>query len=184
MKGLDLTPASLAEPPLAPLDADALTREHLIELGRRIVARTWQHGLPTWSWGEAVALVGMIRFARAAGDADPADVVSWLDGHLAAGVTIDHVNDVAPGIAAVLTARGDASALSHALPLASWVEASPPSTNSPATRAANGAIEHWPGGVWADTVFMAGVFLGHLGVASGRPDRLDELGRQLVAHAE
>lgn len=184
MRGLDLTSASLAEPALAPLHPSAITREHLIELGRRIVARTWQHGLPSWSWGEAVALVGMIRFARAAGDTDPTDVVSWLDGHVAAGVTIDHVNDVAPGIAAVLAAGGDASALSHAPLLASWVETSPPSTASTATRAANGAIEHWPGGVWADTVFMAGVFLGHLGVASGRPDRLDEFGCQLVAHAE
>jgi unsaturated rhamnogalacturonyl hydrolase len=188
MRGLDLTPASLAEPPREPLDESVLTRGQLTGLGRRVVARTWEHGLPTWSWGEAVALVGMIRFSRAAGDADPVDVGTWLDAHFAAGVTIDHVNDVAPGIAAVLTARGDASALSRAEPLAQWieglVEASPSPTGGTPTRAANGAIEHWPGGVWADTVFMAGVFLGHLGAATGRADRLDEFGRQLVAHSE
>ena len=63
VKGLDLTPASLAEPALAPLDPTMLTRERLTELGQRIVARTWEHGLPTWSWGEAVALIGMVRFA-------------------------------------------------------------------------------------------------------------------------
>jgi unsaturated rhamnogalacturonyl hydrolase len=188
VKGLDLTPASLAEPPLAPLDLAMLSREHLTGLGRRIVASTWQHGLPTWSWGEAVALIGMIRFARAAGEPDPSDVSAWLDAHFAAGLVIDHVNDVAPGIAAVLTGRGDASSVSRAEPLAKWIEGwleAPPSPpTSAATRAPNGAIEHWPAGVWADTVFMAGVFLGHLGVATGRADRLDELGRQLVAHAE
>jgi unsaturated rhamnogalacturonyl hydrolase len=183
MSGLDVTPASLAEPPREALDESVLTREHLTGLGRRVVARTWEHGLPTWSWGEAVALVGMIRFSRAVGDADPGAVGTWLDGHFAAGVTIDHVNDVAPGIAAVLTARGDASALSRAEPLAQWIEGRVEASPS-ATRDANGAIEHWPGGVWADTVFMAGVFLGHLGVATGRADRLDELGNQLVAHAD
>lgn len=183
MRGLDLTPARQAAPALQPLDDSVLTRPHLVELGRRVVARTWEHGLPTWSWGEAVALVGMIRFARAAGAPDPVDVAEWIEEHLAAGVTIDHVNDVAPGIAAVLIARGDVAALSRVEHLASWVDAAPQPTTT-VTRATNGAIEHWPGGVWADTVFMAGVFLGQFGVATGRTDRLDELGRQLVAHAD
>ena len=121
----------------------------------------------------------MVRLADALGQPAPTTVTDWLDQRLAAGIHIEHVNDVAPGIAAVLTSGGDASSIARVEPLASWVEASPS-----ATRAANGALEHWPAGVWADTTFMAGVFLGHLGAATGDDKRLDECGRQLVAHAE
>ena len=143
----------------------AVTQAELTRLGRAVVARTWQHGLPTWSWGEAVCLVGMVRFARALG-ARPQRRVAWLDEHWRAGITIEHVNDVAPGIAAVLAIAATPSELQ------SWrcrTRRRPAHWPGAATTAPNGAIEHWPGGVWADTVFMAGVFLGHLGVATGRP---------------
>ncbi len=177
--GEDLTSSRFAQPPIPPLLASALGRDPLTDLGRRVVARTWEHGLPTWSWGEAVALIGMIRFAQSLGEAVPRAVSEWLDGWSSRGVQVDHVNDVAPGIVAVLAA-GDTRGYSELVaPLANWLETSPS-----ATRTSNGAIEHWPGGVWADTVFMAGVFLGHLGAATGDPRRLDECGRQLVAHAE
>ncbi|CAN5582389.1 rhamnogalacturonyl hydrolase YesR [soil metagenome] len=180
MRGHDLTSSHLAEPPLPPIDASDVTPYRLAALGRSVVDRTWAHGLPTWSWGEAVALVGMVRFSDALGDDVPAGVSRWLDDRFAEGVHIEHVNDVAPGIAAVLMGGGDDdSTLSRVQPLVSWVESSPP-----ATRSANGAIEHWPGGVWADTAFMAGVFLGHVGAAGGDGRLLDECGHQLVAHAE
>jgi len=161
------------------LTESALGRESLADLGRRVVARTWEHGLPTWSWGEAVALVGMIRFAQALGEPVPHGVYEWLDGWSSRGVRVDHVNDVAPGIAAVLAASDNRAYPELVAPLAEWLETSPS-----ATRTTNGAIEHWPGGVWADTAFMAGVFLGHLGAATGDRRRLDECGRQVVAHAE
>jgi len=191
--GHDLTSSQLAAAPRAPLLASALGRTALTDLGRRVLARTWEHGLPTWSWGEAVALVGMIRFARSSGEPVPLAVHEWLDRWVARGVTVEHVNDVAPGIAAVLAAADNranladnaanladnAAYLDVAGVLAEWVETSPG-----ATRAPNGAIEHWPDGVWADTAFMAGVFLGHVGAATGDMRRLDECGRQLVAHAE
>ena len=107
MKGHDLTSSRLAAPPRTPLPESALSRAHLTDLGRRIVDRTWEHGLPTWSWGEAVALVGMIRFAQSVGEPVPPAVHDWFDGWVASGVTVEHVNDVAPGIAAVLAARDD-----------------------------------------------------------------------------
>lgn len=179
MKGHDLTSSRLAAPARPPVESAGLTHQRLTELGRRVVSRTWEHGLPTWSWGEAVALVGMIRFAQSIGEPAPSEVDQWLDRRVADGVSVEHVNDVAPGIAAVLAARDSPAYLAIAGQLATWVETSPA-----ATRAPNGAIEHWPAGVWADTAFMAGVFLGQLGAASGDERRLNECGRQLVAHAE
>lgn len=181
MTGADLTSARLAEPPrppLPPLPMVAMENDRLTTLAGLVASRTWAHGLRSWFWGEGVALSGIMRLASATGAPTPPEVRGWLDQQLAGGVSIAHVNNLAPGIAAVLASRGEGD-IDAVESLARWVETSPQ-----ATRAANGALEHWPGGVWADTTYMAGVFLGHLGAATGDARRLDECGRQLVAHAE
>jgi unsaturated rhamnogalacturonyl hydrolase len=181
MRGEDRSSALLAEPPRPPLESDALSRERLAELAARVAERTWSDGLDRWFWGEGVCLLGLVRVADALGDPLPAEVLVYLDRHAAAGIEIDHVNDVAPGTAAVLasSATGERRYLELVEPLAAWVRHDPA-----ATRARNGALEHWPGGVWADTTFMVGVFLAHLGAARRDAGPLTEAGRQLVAHAE
>jgi unsaturated rhamnogalacturonyl hydrolase len=172
--GHDLTSARSAGQPLAPLAADDLTVERLTELGARIAVRTWAEGLPSWFWGEGVCLLGLVRLAEAAGDPFPPGVLAWLRRQHTAGVVVEHVNNLAPGIAAVRS--GDPDLLALARQLATWTDR--------ADRAPNGALAHWPGGVWADTAFMAGVFLTHLGAATGQAHLLNEGGRQLLAHAE
>ena len=77
-----------------------------------------------------------------------------------AGVAIEHVNHLAPAAAALMAAPSDPAALAR--------RRLEPGLGA-VTRAPNGAFEHWPGGVWADTVFMAGLFLARLGVATGDP---------------
>jgi unsaturated rhamnogalacturonyl hydrolase len=177
MAGDDLTSSRFAAPPRAPLPDDALNRDALLALGRQIEQRTWRDGLPDFFWGEGVCLLGMIRFAEAAGHAFPLRVRDWLDEHASENLTLDHVNHVAPGTAAVLDGRPSSTALAERLE--TWLVSS-----ADVTRASNGAIEHWPDGVWADTTFMAGVFLGHLGVARRDPTLVAELARQWLAHAE
>jgi unsaturated rhamnogalacturonyl hydrolase len=181
MRGEDRSSALLAEPPRPPLESDALSRERLADLAARVAERTWSDGLERWFWGEGVCLLGLVRVAEALGEPFPAEVLGYLDRNAAAGIEIDHVNNAAPGTAAVLAARatGERRYLDLAEPLATWISAAPA-----ATRARNGALEHWPGGVWADTVFMAGVFLAHLGAARGDAELIAEAGRQLVAHTE
>jgi unsaturated rhamnogalacturonyl hydrolase len=177
MAGSDLTSSRFAAPPLPPLAGEALRPDALLTLGRQVEERTWQDGLPDFFWGEGVCLLGMIRFAEAAGEAFPARVSAWLDQHSQGDLVLDHVNHLAPGTAAVLDGRPTASALADRL--LTWLQ-----SGAELTRAPNGAIEHWPDGVWADTVFMGGVFLGHLGVARQDPALVSELGRQWIAHAE
>jgi unsaturated rhamnogalacturonyl hydrolase len=177
MAGDDLTSSRLAAPPLPPLPAQALAVSALLSLGDRIEERTWRDGMPAFFWGEGVCLLGMIRFAEAAGRPFPPRVSRWLDEHAREDLTLDHVNHVAPGTAAVLDGRPPASALADRL--IGWLHAS-----DAVTRAPNGAIEHWPGGVWADTTFMAGLFLGHLGAARGDAKLVSEFARQWLAHAE
>lgn len=181
MRGEDLSSARLAQPPLAPLGPESLDREPLAALGRRIAERAWTTGIDRWSWGEATCLLGAIRLAQALGDPFPEPVLGYLERHRAAGVTPGHVNDLAPGIAAAIAARatGDRRHLGLVEQLLDWVRSSPD-----ATRAGNGALEHWPGAVWADTSFMAGVFLGHTAVATGDAEMLDAFGGQVAAHGD
>lgn len=179
MSGHDLSQAGHARPPLDPLAPSAMTPGRLTELGERVTRRTWQHGLPAWFWGEGVCLLGMARLAAALGREFPKDVRAWLDDQIAAGVSVEHVNNVAPGTVAVLARQGDGQPyLQVAEELYGWLRAR--ASRDPST----GALEHWPEGVWADTTFMAGVFLVHLGVATGRGELVEECGTQLLAHAQ
>jgi unsaturated rhamnogalacturonyl hydrolase len=177
MAGHDLTSSRLAAPPRPPLTGAALDPEALVLLGEQVENRTWSDGLPDFFWGEGVCLLGLIRFADAAGRPFPSRVRAWLDERAAGDIILDHVNHLAPGTAAVLDGRPATAALADRL--LEWLRTSPA-----VTRAANGAIEHWPDGVWADTTFMAGVFLGHLGALRDDRALLCELGHQWLAHAE
>lgn len=167
-------------PAVEPWLAEQLTRSFLDELGTRLAERAWRTGLRAWSWGEGTFLLGSIYFANALGEPFPARVLDYLDRYVEAGVTVRHVNDLAPGAAAVLAAQatGERRYLDLVMPLVDWLR-----TDPAATRTSNGALEHWPGSVWADTAFMAGVFLGHLGAVTHDPEWLIEFGRQLVVHA-
>jgi unsaturated rhamnogalacturonyl hydrolase len=104
-------------------------------------------------------------------------VSAWLNQHSGDDVRLDHVNHLAPGIAAVLDGRPIALSLTDRL--LTWLRSSPT-----VTYAGNGAIEHWPNGVWADTSFMAGVFLGYVGLSRGDGGLVSEFAGQWLAHAE
>lgn len=181
MAGEDLTSSALAEPPRPPLPEDALEPGHLGALGDDVVDATWALGLPAWFWGEGVCLLGMLRLAAARGEPTPERVVDFITDHARRGITLDHVNNLAPAAAAAVAAAdtGRAELRQVVIDCLTWLEgeASP-------GRARNGALEHWPGGVWADTVFMAGSFLLHAGRLLSRDDLVDEAVRQWVAHAE
>ena len=174
MSGLDLANARLATPPREPLAR--LTRPVLVDLAERLERRGWDL-VADWFWGEAVLLQGILRVAAAREVEPPPLVLGWLEERRRAGVAIEHVNHVAPAAAALMVAPSDPVWRSLADDLEHWLSGA-------VTRAPNGAIEHWPGGVWADTVYMAGLFLARLGVETGRPELLAECGRQLLAHAE
>ncbi|MGH3715775.1 MAG: glycoside hydrolase family 88 protein, partial [Micromonosporaceae bacterium] len=176
MSGEDHSSARHAVPPKPPLPETALQPPALRELGGQLADRTLPL-LRDWFWGEGVCLLGLIRYAEAAGEPFPAAVTGYLDRH-PAKPTVEHVNHLAPGIAALHAwrATGTARYADQARHLLDWYAAQP--------RPRDGVLEHWPGGVWADTVFMAGLFLAHAGVILERPELLAEAGRQLIRHGE
>ena len=178
MAGEDTTSSVLEDPALTPLRADQLSADQLRELASRIIDATWKAGLPQWSWGEGVYLLNEIRYYESQGLPVPEKFIQWFAGRDA--ITSGHINNVAPGAAvARLNALHlfDASAITSSLE--NWI-------NDPksATRAPNGAVEHWPGGVWADTCYMMGTFMLNHGVATKNSEMIEFIGVQLVKHIE
>ena len=110
MAGSDLTSSRFAAPPLPPLSGEASAGvTPCVALGRQIEDKTWRDGLPDFFWGEGVCLLGMIRFAEAAGESFPPRVSEWLDEHARGDLVLDHVNHLAPGTAAVLDGRPESA---------------------------------------------------------------------------
>lgn len=185
MAAEDTDNARLAEPPRPGWTTEETTPENLRRVAHEAAAATWQLGLRRWFWGEGVCLLGLVRAAEAFGEDVPSTVLDWYDTHLAdpsadPTALLDHVNEVAPGTAAVrLVAAGERTAYLPALDrLHGW-------TRRPeVTRDSTGAIEHWPGGVWADTMVMVGAFLLRLGELRRDGALVAEGVEQVLAHAE
>ena len=180
MAGEDLT-SSLFEPsPLTPLSRESLTTERLKGLAERIAAFTWVSGLPDWSWGEGVFMLAQTRYCESVQEPMPANLVDWFEHNQHNNFLSGHVNNIAPGAAAArLHSAGALNSSALCEKLLAWVQDS-----SSSTRASNGAIEHWPGGVWADTCYMVGTFLINYGIVKRDTELVEEAGRQLIAHAE
>ncbi|UNZ15847.1 glycoside hydrolase family 88 protein [Streptomyces sp. 891-h] len=179
-RGLDTSQAALAEAPLPPAAPEDLRPALLASTAARIADRAETMGLTQWFWGEGVVLQGMLRLAEATGTPARPFVAAFVDRHLREGIELDHINHLAPG-AACADLYGMTQQQHYAdgcRRLLHWLRHAPE-----VTRAPGGALEHWPGGVWADTVYMAGTFLIHCGLHTDRPELVTEAGEQILAHA-
>ncbi len=180
MAGEDLSSSVFEPAPLTPLSRESLTPARLKDLADRIATYTWKAGLPEWSWGEGVFMLAQTRYNQSIRKPMPIEVITWFEENHKNNFLSGHVNNIAPGAAAArLLGEGalDTSALCEKL--LTWVQDS----NS-STRASNEAIEHWPGGVWADTCYMVGTFLINYGIVKKDVNLIEDAGRQLIAHAE
>ncbi|GAB3603002.1 glycoside hydrolase family 88 protein [Microbacterium aureliae] len=180
MAGEDLTSSELAEPVRPPLTREEfLARQSSLE--DALQAATAGQGMTRWFWGEGVCLLASHRLALSRGEQPPAWVTGFFEPYSASPPLLEHVNNLAPGASLAELQRLAPDAGRQALLEAAlaWYESAPE-----ATRAPNGALEHWPGGVWADTVYMAGQFLLRMGSVLGRQDLVDEAVTQWLLHAE
>lgn len=178
MASEDTDNARLAAPPLPPVGDDALTRDALAGTAQRVARATWKLGLPRWFWGEGVCLTGLVQAGLEFDGAIPPAVIEWYDQQTAADplAALDHVNEVAPGAAAADIGSDAYLPVLHGL--LAWTR----DVDQP--RAGNGATEHWPGGVWADTMYMVGRFLLRFGVRTGDADLVRAGVREVLAQTE
>lgn len=176
MVGEDTTSSALEPAPLEPLSPALLTSDFLHSTALRIIEATWKSGLPQWSWGEGVYLLAEVRYREIAQAPFPQPLSGWFNQWKE--VTSGHVNNVAPGAAALrLSALGKINSLSIENQIETWL-----SNPSSVTISEFGAIEHWPGSVWADTCYMWGQYRLHSAITKSDTSHLDEVGRQLSAH--
>lgn len=180
MAGEDTSSAELSAPPVLPLRRDELIA-NLDSLEAALISRTARMGIERWFWGEGVCLLAAWRGAAARRDEIPLLVTEFTQTYLASPPLLEHVNNLAPGaaVAELYGRTADPGARTLLEACLNWYSGAPE-----ATRAPNGALEHWPGGVWADTVYMAGEFLLRAGKALDRPDLIQEAVDQWLAHAE
>jgi unsaturated rhamnogalacturonyl hydrolase len=178
--GEDTSGAALAEPARLPLTGQNL-RGRLDDLQEQILDATVAAGVRRWFWGEGVCLLAAVRAAASRDQCPPDFVVDYARRYLANAPVIEHVNNLAPGAAVAELHRKNPDAGLDALltRCVDWFEHAPGATRDP-----NGALEHWPGGVWADTVYMAGEFLLRAGQVLARPDLVRAAIDQWLAHAE
>lgn len=174
MVGEDLSSSELAAPPRPALHLAARAGD----LEREMQDATADMGLSRWFWGEGVCHLARVRLAYARGQWPPPETVGYVDAHASAPPVVEHVNNLAPGAVLAELFRRDSRPEYRALleSMIAWYHEVP-------TRDGDGAVEHWPGGVWADTVYMAGEFLLRAGAALDRPELMAEARRQWLAHA-
>lgn len=180
MAGEDTTSAELSAPPLTPLSREKLVT-NLDGLERSLISGTEGMDIKRWFWGEGVCLLALWRGAAARGTETPALITGYTESYIGNPPVLEHVNNLAPGAAVAELHRRSPSAGTQQLleSCIRWYEEAPEATRSP-----NGALEHWPGGVWADTVYMAGEFLLRAGLTLERADLVQESVNQWIAHAE
>ncbi|TYP79281.1 glycoside hydrolase family 88/105 protein [Paenibacillus methanolicus] len=140
--------------------------------------------LREWQWGQGVALYGLVQTYEALQDDGViAFIRRWVDAHLDAGVIGKSINTTAPLLAVIklweLTGETRYAAICDEF--ADWCLAEAP-------RADEGAFEHsctenaYPQEIWADTLFMGGIFLARWGVLRQRQAYVKEAARQFILH--
>jgi unsaturated rhamnogalacturonyl hydrolase len=137
-----------------------------------------------WQWGQGVALFGLVKAYETLGDEEVLQFIRrWIDEHMAEGPIGKSINTTAPLLAALklLELTSDSKYEAICGQFADWCLAEAP-------RADEGAFEHsctenvYPREIWADTLFMGGIFLAKWGQYTGKAMYTKEAARQFVLH--
>lgn len=170
-------------------DAGAL-KGKLLQVARRTMGMP----VPTWNWGEGVALLGLYRAWEALGEDEMLSFILRWAGSMAPGADAPvKVNSTIPAYAAALAAAavaqsdqtaaerpGGENYVLYTRRIADFLCTSH-------AKLSNGALMHTSqerSQLWVDTLFMAGVFLSYAGRRDQRAEYSKEAVRQFQAHLE
>lgn len=151
-----------------------------------VAARTMRMDL-AWDWPAGVAFYGLARASEATGLPEYVDfLVRWSNERLKKGLPKLTVNAVSLGHMLLYLAEvtGEERYLAWAAEMADFV-------TKDAQRFGEGVLQHtvsqnynFPGQAWADTLFMAALFLLRFGIREKRPDCVEDALKQYYWHEE
>lgn len=141
-----------------------------------------------WDWPSGVGMYGMFRAWKAAGDPRYlAFLKSWVDAKLPEADLRRNVNVTAPMLTVMELhkATGEVAYLTACRQAADWLILEAPRTRE-------GGLEHTVSDrgvsfreqMWADTLFMACIFLARMGEWTKEPAYSEEAAKQLRIHAK
>lgn len=139
-----------------------------------------------WDWPSGVGAYAIYRAWEATGNRGYIDYLQlWVDEHLPEAAGKRNVNTTAPflGVLGLYEATKRDDYLQACMAAAEWLLHEAPYTRE-------GALEHTVSGdaprfreqMWADTLFMACLFLGRFGALTGNRAYMDAAARQLTIH--
>lgn len=145
----------------------------------------WSMRLDTWDWNQGVGMYGLWSAYRYLERTDIHEfLVRWADTHMAEASQIQTINTVAPMLL-VLELYAETREERYRVlcdTMAGWLLRT-------ASRTCDGGFEHtvtedvlFGGQMWADTLFMACIFLARYGRLSGNTEYLDLAVDQLWLH--
>lgn len=148
-------------------------------------AGTWGMDIRHWDWVPGVGVISILEYYEQSGQQELIDqLLDWARTHLHKSETTKVINSMAPFaiFPALYRHTEDRIFLESAIRIGDWML-----TEAPRTR--EGAFEHtvtenasFPEQVWADTIFMAVLFLARLAKLTGDTKVAEEAVRQLEVH--
>ncbi|MFC0213003.1 glycoside hydrolase family 105 protein [Paenibacillus chartarius] len=147
----------------------------------------WGMDIDRWDWNPGVGLIAILEYYEAARKPEIlSELTVWIERNKHQSQHHKVINSMAPFTVfpRLYELTGDLYYRDKAIDIGNWVL-----TEAPKTR--EGALEHtvtepeqFAEQVWADTIFMAVLFLARLARVSGDPKYGDEALRQLQLHIE
>ncbi|RAV04630.1 glycoside hydrolase family 105 protein [Paenibacillus sp. YN15] len=148
-------------------------------------AGNWGMDIHHWDWVPGVGVISILEYYEQSGNQDLMEqLVKWARQNLHQSEQMKVINSMAPFaiFPALYRETGDAAFLDIAVRIGQWMLHEAPRTRE-------GAFEHtvtenasFPEQVWADTIFMAVLFLARLGRQTGDSAYTAEALRQLELH--
>lgn len=148
-------------------------------------ANKWAMGLDQWDWVPGVGVIAILSYYERSGHSEIIDqLTAWAEKNRDKSERVKVINSMAPFAIypQLFRLTSDSYYLETAVKVGDWMLKEAPRTRE-------GAFEHtvtenvgFPEQVWADTVFMAVLFLARMAKLTGRVEYGREASRQLELH--
>ena len=154
-----------------------------------LIARDF--GIQEWDWPQGVGLYGLLKLQKFYGDQRYDEFLKkWYEDNRKIGLPSSNINTTTPFLTLVdLISRVDEPAYENmCTERAEWLMHELPKTKDGGFQHVTTAIGNRygvhlnDGEIWADTMFMAVLFLSKMGVRYDRQDYIDEAVKQMLIH--